>query len=207
MLKWYTLCDIEDKEQYAKFIEYMLKSSDCFSVIYFRHNEGERLRKSAKQIRDELRPFKIYSKNTNEWPGTITWDKKHIYRIAYYYSDMKCLDTLVRVGGLFNWDYPAAPMDLCFYKDNYCCLKSTAHEEMSSLYIDTEEAPVLESRGIKIVEGRPEYVFYCGTLEDLEQMGIPETSLKPEYYDPEDYEPEYCDIKKYVEKYEKRKSQ
>ena len=66
---------------------------------------------------------------------------------------------------------------------------------------------MLESMGIKIVEGRPEYVFYCGTLEDLEQMGIPETSLKPEYYDPEDYEPEYCDIKKYVEKYEKRKSQ
>ena len=52
----------------------------------------------------------------------------------------------------------------------------------------------------KIVEGRPEYVFYCGTLEDLEQMGIPETFLEPEYYDPKDYEPEYCDIKKYVEK-------
>lgn len=93
MLKWYTLCDIEDKEQYAKFIEYMLKSSDCFSVIYFRHNEGERLRKSAKQIRDELRPFKIYSKNTNEWPGTITWDKKHIYRTGSFIKELRADQT------------------------------------------------------------------------------------------------------------------
>lgn len=30
MLKWYTLCDIEDKEQYAKFIEYMLKKVTVF---------------------------------------------------------------------------------------------------------------------------------------------------------------------------------
>ena len=66
MLKWYTLCDIEDKEQYAKFIEYMLKKSDCFSVIYFRHNEGEHLRKSAKQILEYMDRIKVTKKTGAE---------------------------------------------------------------------------------------------------------------------------------------------
>ena len=148
MLKWYYLAEFKSKERYAKFIEYMLKHSDFFSVIYFRYNEREPLKRSVKQIRDELRKYKIYSKNTKEWPGTVTRDEKHIYRIAYYRSDMKCLETLVRVGGLFNWDYPNAPMDLCFYRDNYCCLKNTAHEYSASMYIELDEKNFLELNGI-----------------------------------------------------------
>ena len=69
MLKWYYLDEFKSKDEYAKFIEYMLKNSDFFSVIYFRYNEQEPLKRSVKQIRDELRKYKIYSKNTKEWPG------------------------------------------------------------------------------------------------------------------------------------------
>lgn len=39
MLKWYYLDEFKSKDEYAKFIEYMLKNSDFFSVIYFRYNE------------------------------------------------------------------------------------------------------------------------------------------------------------------------
>ena len=191
MLKWYYLEELEDKEQYAKFIEYMLRNSDFFSVIYFRYNEWESLKRSVKQIRDELRKYKIYSKNTKEWPGTVTMDEKHVYRIAYYRSDMKCLETLVRVGGLFNWDYPNAPMDLCFYKDNHCCLLNTAHEGYSKMYIEEKEEAFLESMGIDLCEITPWYVDYGVTPERLEEMGIPEVSL----------EPIYCDMKKYLDKY------
>ena len=191
MLKWYYLDEFKSKDDYAKFIEYMLKNSDFFSVIYFRYNEQEPLKRSVKQIRDELRKYKIYSKNTKEWPGTVTRDEKHIYRIAYYRSDMKCLETLVRVGGLFNWDYPNAPMDLCFYRDNYCCLKNTAHEYSASMYIELDEKNFLELNGIELEEVLPRHVLFEVSPERLRSMGIPERSL----------EPIYCDMKKYLDKY------
>ena len=62
MLKWYYIEKLKNEEQYVEFIEYMLKNSDFFSVVYFRYNERESLRRSVKQIRDELRKYKIYSK-------------------------------------------------------------------------------------------------------------------------------------------------
>lgn len=191
MLKWYYLDEFKSKDEYAKFIEYMLKNSDFFSVIYFRYNEQEPLKRSVKQIRDELRKYKIYSKNTKEWPGTVVMNETHVYRIAYYRSDIKCMGTFVRVGGLFNWDYPNAPRDLCFYKDNYCCLLNTAHEGYSKMYIEEKEAAFLESMGINLCEITPWYVDYGVTPERLEEMGIPEISL----------EPIYCDMKKYLDKY------
>ena len=74
MLKWYYIEKLKNEEQYVEFIEYMLKNSDFFSVVYFRYNERESLRRSVKQIRDELRKYKIYSKNTKEWPGQVVMD-------------------------------------------------------------------------------------------------------------------------------------
>ena len=121
----------------------------------------------------------------------MTRDEKHIYRIAYYRSDMKCLETLVRVGGLFNWDYPNAPMDLCFYRDNYCCLKNTAHEYSASMYIEPDEKNFLELNGIELEEVLPRHVLFEVSPERLRSMGIPERSL----------EPIYCDMKKYLDKY------
>ena len=52
MLKWYYIEKLKNEEQYVEFIEYMLKNSDFFSVVYFRYNERESLRRSVKQIRD-----------------------------------------------------------------------------------------------------------------------------------------------------------
>lgn len=67
MLKWYYLDEFKSKDEYAKFIEYMLKNSDFFSVIYFRYNEQEPLKRSVKQIRDELRKSPLYN-FTNDIP-------------------------------------------------------------------------------------------------------------------------------------------
>ena len=89
---------------------------------------------------------------------------------------MKCLETLVRVGGLFNWDYPNAPMDLCFYKDNYCCLLNTAHEGYSKMYIEEKEAAFLESMGINLCEITPWYVDLL-VLFFLIQSSMPQENL------------------------------
>jgi hypothetical protein len=58
-------------------------------------------------------------------------------------------DILCKVDCLFDWDYPIAPMDICFYKDGYCFFSVTAHEHDACLYTDDE-----------------------GMIGDLEKMGI-----------------------------------
>ena len=71
-----------------------------------------------------------------EWPNTQTFDTRHIYNIVFYYAKTECLDILCQVKCLYDWDYPDAPMDLCFYKDGYCWFAVTAHEGFSYLYTD-----------------------------------------------------------------------
>ena len=34
---------------------------------------------SLKEIQELLKPFKLHSARTNKWPGTVTYDDKHIY--------------------------------------------------------------------------------------------------------------------------------
>lgn len=77
--------------------------------------------------------------NTMEWPNTQTFDTRHIYNMAFYYAKMECLDILCQVDRLYEWDYPEAPMDLCFYRDGYCWFAVTAHEGFSYLYTEDLE--------------------------------------------------------------------
>ena len=145
----YFLGEFKEFEHYKNFIEYMLLHSDTFSVIYFRYRENEPLKRRTKLIRDQLKPYMLFNKNVMEWPGTITWNENHhIYRFVLYRAELECLDTLLLVENLYEWDYPYAPMDLCFYRDGYCWMSVTAHEGYADLYTnDEQEVETLESLG------------------------------------------------------------
>ncbi len=150
-MKEFCLEEFESQEQYREFIKYMLVHSEFFSMVYFKHRENEPLKKNVKILRDSLKKYKIYSENTQEWPNTVTLDETNIYRIVFYLSKVECLDTLIQVKGLYEWDYPQAPMDLCFYKNGYCWLAITAHEEMAYIYTDNEEeVEELKSIGVRL---------------------------------------------------------
>ena len=135
-MKVYFLDEFKCMEDYGKFIQYMLLKSDSFSLVYFRYNENEKMKKNVKKISDGLKPYKIYSKRTNVWPNTETRDDTHIYNYIMYLADARCVDILIQVPGIYEWDYPDAPMDLCFYKDGYCWLSITAHGHSAYLYTD-----------------------------------------------------------------------
>ncbi|MFQ6818169.1 MAG: hypothetical protein ACLRTI_03865 [Blautia sp.] len=135
-MREYYVDDFKNKKEYKKFIEYMLENSDFFSFIYFKEKENAPVKKSIRFFRSQLQKYKIYSKNTMEWPNTQTFDTRHIYNMAFYYAKTECLDILCQVKCLYDWDYPDAPMDLCFYKDGYCWFAVTAHEGFSYLYTD-----------------------------------------------------------------------
>lgn len=131
-------------EKYKNFIEYMLSHSDYFSFIYFKHREGEKNKKSVETIKTLLKPYKIYSKVTNKWPGTVSLNENnHIYKFFLYKADIGAKTALNKVGQIFEWNYPEYPMDLCFYKDGYAWFSSCAHERLNWLYIREEEQNVV----------------------------------------------------------------
>lgn len=138
-MKCFDVDDVKTQEQYTKFIEYMLSYSEYFSFIYFRYSENEKMKKSAREIHDALKKFKVKSCFTNEWPGTISFDTTNFYKFVVYRSDVSVKEILCRYHRLFDWDYPQAPMDLCFYKNGYCCFSVTAHECDATLYTDDNQ--------------------------------------------------------------------
>lgn len=161
-MKEFCLEEFKNKKQYRQFIKYMLLHSDFYSMIYFKHRENEPLKRNAKKLRDSLKKYEIYSENTKEWANTTTIDERNIYNIVFYYSKIECLNILAQIGEIYAWDYPNAPMDLCFYKNGYCWLSITAHEEMAYLYTDDEkEIKELESIGAKLtLESENGELFY-----------------------------------------------
>ena len=159
----YFLDEFKRFKNYQNFIEYMLSHSDAFSGVYFRYRENEPLKRRTKLIYDQLKPYMLYNKNVMEWPGTITQNAyHHIYRFVLYRADMKCLDTLLLVKKLYEWDYPLAPMDLCFYRNGYCWLETTAHEGYAWLYTDDEEeVKTLESLGANLEFYKEDGKMFC----------------------------------------------
>ncbi len=175
-MKKYFVDDLESKEVYRKFMEYMLEKSDFFSLIYFKEKENTPVKKSIRLLRDQLHKYKIYSMNTMEWPNTQTFDTRHIYNMAFYYAKKECINILCQVDHFYDWDYPEAPMDLCFYKDGYCWFAVTAHEGLSYVYTDDVDI-----------------------VNDLIQLGARVTFVK------DTSKIFYIDLSKKMRKYENRK--
>jgi len=130
---------IEQREAYLRFVQYMLEVSDAFSLIYFRYAEDEPLKKSARKVKNLLERFKIYARNVNQWPAMITQNENnHIYRMIMYRAAPEAVEALGEADSLWDWDYPARPMDLCFYKDGYGWFAASSHEQWNALYTDDE---------------------------------------------------------------------
>lgn len=161
-MKSFYLEEFKSRKVYIEFIKYMLEHSDYFSLIYFKNKENEKVKVKVKQIADSLKGFKISSKNTQKWPNTETCDKKHIYKLVFYNSDIKCFEPLTRVNDIYEWDYPNAPMDLCFYKNGYCWLAITSHEHFAYLYTnEKKEVEELSDLGAKLFyEGEEDNLYY-----------------------------------------------
>lgn len=162
----YFLHEFDNVEIYKKFITYMLTHSDFFSLVYFKYRENEKMKKTSRIIANNLKEFKKYSGNTQKWPNTETYDTSHIYKIVFYRSDIRCLDSLIQVKDLYSWDYPHAPMDLCFYKNGYCWLAVTAHEHMAFLYTNNKsEILELQALGVNLTLYRRKITpFYCDCI-------------------------------------------
>ena len=125
-------------EAYRRFVEIMLRESTAFSVVSFMTQKNARLPKVIKEFKEAISALKIYSADTNHWPGMISFDQRSCYRLFAFRSDPRALDQLRMVNSLYEWDYPDHPLDLCFYKNGYVLFASCAHEMWNKLYTQDE---------------------------------------------------------------------
>ena len=135
-MKKYCLDAFLTKEKYIDFIKYMLSKSDYFSLIDFRYKKNEPMKKGTKLIFEALKKYRVYSQYTEKWPGTETFDTDNFYKIIFYKADVEAYESLTIVDNIFDWYYPNAPMDLCFYRNGFCWYESAAHEGEAYLYVD-----------------------------------------------------------------------
>ena len=151
----------EDPERFHTFLGILQILGDAFSLIDFKYRQNEKTSETAKAVKKGLARYQVSSRKVSHWPLTETRDENHIYRMrTYRYSPLdinesfKILDVLETVGCLWDWDYPAYPMDLCFYRDGRVLFASCAHERLNELYLrhngDTLSVMDLESIGLKL---------------------------------------------------------
>ncbi len=161
----YWLEDFKTKENYLQFIEYMVKKSDAFSLVYFRYHKSEKIKTNVKEIKEILRPFKIKSWYGTEWASMITLNENnHIYQIVTYRSEPGVEKALGRASRVFEWHYPEFPMDLCFFQNGTAWFSSCAHEELGFLYTDDKKTlQELQALGANLTlydEVKPSSLFY-----------------------------------------------
>jgi hypothetical protein len=91
-------------------------------------------------------PWLIGEHERTQWPGTLliggTAD------VREYRADIACLRLLGElVPGLYSWQQPDAPEDLCLLRrDTSPILVSTAHERDSYLELSPAEITIIEER-------------------------------------------------------------
>ena len=138
-MKAYYIEEFSNKTEYLSFIRYMLLHSDTFSFISFKYHEGEKIKKTTKEVLQLLAPYKLYTQNVNAWPGTVTKNfNNHIYKLIMYKATLDAIPALSKANCLFDWDYPKFPMDLSFYKEGYAWFASSSHEQWNALYTDSK---------------------------------------------------------------------
>ena len=151
-MKSYLLNDFSEKEAYLRFIDYMLDESEAFSLVYFKYDKREPTKKSTNEVAEMLKPYKICSHETCSWPSNMTLNENgHIYKLTLYRAERGAFDALAKADGLFDWDYPRFPMDLCFFKGGYAWFVSSGHSQYAVIYTDSDDAVArLSDIGAKI---------------------------------------------------------
>lgn len=100
----------------------------------------------AHAILGRMRPSLLREREAREWPGTALLGDTA--RVLTFRVDAACAAILAdAVEGLFDWQQPDAPEDLCLLRPGGApCLVTIAHERDGYLELDEEEHACLLRR-------------------------------------------------------------
>jgi hypothetical protein len=85
-------------------------------------------------IENTLKPFRKFV--FKDYLGTeyMFYETGRKKEIIFAHFDESLLPELKKVKGLYDWQVPNLPEDLCFFKNGYCFLRSVAHEKLCFIY-------------------------------------------------------------------------
>lgn len=142
-----TLLPIQSCENtnYYDFIEYALRKSDYFMLVYVNY-ENKGLSAIEKKIKKALKPYYFKKRTDPSWPGTpLTYCRNTTYQIIFYHSCSEAKQILFSVNNIFQWSRPTHPQDLAFFVKNRCWCYTTGHEEiMEIINPDSEDIDFLK---------------------------------------------------------------
>jgi len=154
-----------ENEEYVKFIQYALDTSDYFMLVYSRKKQ-EGFKKSMKIIKKDLHKLKVKSQFRFYWAGTEVCPDNHWeYQVSFYRAEESALQSLLSVNSLFEWDWPSHPQDLSFYRSDQCWFYSVSHERMAIVVMHTpQEVEFLQQ--LTLIDAKEDYVDSDWIIEE-----------------------------------------
>lgn len=126
-------------EKYMSFVDYAIKSSDYFMLVYINYY-SKGLSKTAKEIKKSLKPFQVKKRTNASWPGTpSTYCRDTTYQVIFYKTDTKTTQILKSSNALTAWKNPIFPQDLAFFRGNDCWFYSVTHENIFAFINPSEK--------------------------------------------------------------------
>jgi hypothetical protein len=123
-------------ESYSTLIDFCAGLSRSATVVI---REPDWLDDEGRRVLSELRRFQLGETQASAWPGTrLTNGTATVYSIPI-------IETVIEIvkesaAGLYDWQQPSRPEDLCFIRENgEPVLATIAHEEDAFLLLSEEE--------------------------------------------------------------------
>jgi hypothetical protein len=130
-------------QTYRRLIECLAELCDVALLVV---RDGVSLSADGRQVLDRLAPFLIGTELSAEWPGTrLSGREARVYR---YSLSPGCVAVLENgVYGLFDWQQPGRPEDLCLLRnDGSAVLTSIAHEEDCFVTLSDEDLAAVHAK-------------------------------------------------------------
>jgi hypothetical protein len=139
----YNITDEPKDVVYRELVKFLSKTASCFLFV---KSPQILLEEEGQYLIRLLLPYKISEQNQSSWPGTELLNGKlaTVYRFAPTEEAVNVISSAVV--GLFAWQQPNFPEDLCFESnDNRALLTSISHEKDAYLNLSEQECHILQT--------------------------------------------------------------
>lgn len=137
---------------YKALLQYACDNYPFFQLVVRPELE---VNENGERVQEELSAFEISRTKEKEWPGTILFTEEFATVVRYNLNEQSSEILERTVQGLFDWQQPDCPEDLCILRsDGSPWLVSIAHEGYAHLEITEDEKVELFNLLGEVIERR-----------------------------------------------------
>lgn len=130
----YVVCGELTKTQYEKVLAFSIRHSQSFGVSVFKGVHKKHLQPSYTDFFDSMAP---YEEDKYQYALQQHYQKGQSFRI--FRLNEASISFLQKCRSFWDWELPALPEDLSFYRDHKVWLNCITHERMIIVDIQDEK--------------------------------------------------------------------